>query len=133
MHVIPVVVRLAYYVKRPPQRVKFTKRSVLSRDQHTCQYCGLQSRDLTLDHVIPRTAGGTTVWNNVVACCKRCNTKKGGDSLKQSGMKLARLPKEPRFLPHLRAVKPAHRKAWDKYLFTDSSSPYLLMGPLPTK
>jgi len=128
---VPVVVRLAYYVRRPNQRVKFTKRTVLARDQYTCQYCGAQTRDLTLDHVTPKTLGGETVWVNVVAACKKCNGAKGGRTLKEAGMKLRRAPREPRFLPYLRLVKNSYQRAWDKYLFTDPESPFLLRGPLP--
>ncbi|MEK7474976.1 MAG: HNH endonuclease [Candidatus Coatesbacteria bacterium] len=128
---LPVVVRLAYYVRRPNQRVKFTKRTVLARDQHTCQYCGAQTRDLTLDHVLPKTLGGETIWTNVVAACKKCNGAKGGRTLKEAGLKLRRAPREPRFLPYLRLVKNSYQRAWDKYLFTDPESPFLLRGPLP--
>jgi len=129
----PHVVRMAYYVRRPGQRVKFTKRTVLARDQHVCQYCGAQTRDLTLDHVIPRALGGETTWTNVVAACKRCNGTKGGRTLKEAGMKLVRVPKEPRFLPYLRLVRNSYQKIWDKYLFTDPESPFLLQGPLPKR
>lgn len=128
---VPQVVRLSYYVRRPTQRVKFTKRTVLARDQHTCQYCGIQTRDLTLDHVLPRTLGGQTIWTNVVAACRKCNGRKGGRTLKESGMRLNRAPREPRFLPYLRLVKSSYQRAWDKYLFTDPESPFLLRGPLP--
>ena len=128
---IPLVVRMAYYVRRPGQRVKFTKRTVLARDHYSCQYCGAQTRDLTLDHVVPKTLGGETVWTNVVAACRRCNGTKGGRSLKDSGLKLVRHPREPRFLPYLRLVRSSHQKTWDKYLFTDPESPFLLRGPLP--
>jgi 5-methylcytosine-specific restriction endonuclease McrA len=130
---LPVVVRLAYYVRRPNQRVKFTKRTVLARDLHTCQYCGLQTRDLTLDHVIPRTLGGETVWTNVVAACRKCNGSKGGRTLREVGLKLVRQPREPRFLPYLRLVRSSYQKTWDKYLFTEPDTPYLLRGPLPTR
>lgn len=129
---MPLVVRLSYYVRRPSQRVKFTKRTVLARDQYTCQYCGQQNRDLTMDHVIPKARGGQTVWVNIVAACKKCNGTKGGRVLKEAGMKLIRQPKEPRFLPYLRLVRNSYQRAWDKYLFTDPESPYLIRGPLPS-
>lgn len=128
---VPVVVRLSYYVRRPNQRVKFTKRTVLARDQYTCQYCGRQTRDLTLDHVIPRTLKGETVWTNVVAACRKCNGAKGGRTMKEAGMRLIRQPREPRFLPYLRMVTTSYRDAWGKYLFMDPDSPFLLRGPLP--
>ena len=128
---MPTVVRLVYYVRRPVQRVKFTKKAILARDGYTCQYCGEQARDLTLDHVIPRIMRGETVWNNVVACCKRCNGAKGGRSLKESEMKLLHVPREPRFLPYLKMVRKANHTTWDKYLFSDPESPYLIRGELP--
>ncbi len=129
----PLVVRLSYYVKRPHQRVKFTKRTVLARDQHACQYCGEQTRDLTLDHVIPKALGGETVWTNVVAACKKCNGRKGGRLLKEARMHLVRAPREPKFLPYLRLMRNSYQKIWDKYLFTDPETPFLLKGPLPAK
>ena len=129
----PHVVKMAYYVRRPIQRVKFTKRTVLARDGYTCQYCGVQTRDLTLDHVLPKTLGGETIWTNVVAACRRCNGAKGGRTLKESGFVLPRVPKEPRFLPYLRLVRNSYQKTWDKYLFLDPDSPFLLHGPLPMR
>jgi len=130
---LPHVVKMAYYVRRPTQRVKFTKRTVLARDGYACQYCGVQTRDLTLDHVLPKTLGGETIWTNVVAACRRCNGTKGGRTLKESGFVLSRTPKEPRFLPYLRLVRNSYQKTWDKYLFLDPDSPFLLHGPLPVR
>ena len=125
---VPEVIRLAYYVRRPIQKVKFTKAAVFLRDNYTCQYCGLQTKELTIDHVLPKVKGGQTVWTNVVACCKRCNNKKGDRSVKEMDFTLARQPKEPRFLPYLRMVRRGHQKSWDKYLFTNVDSPYLVRG-----
>ena len=132
---VPIVAKMCYFVKRPIQRVKFSKRHVLMRDNYTCQYCGDRNTvdRLTIDHIIPKVAGGQTIWTNVVAACKRCNAKKADRALKDSGMKLARPPKEPKFLPYLRMVKKnAATHVWDKYLFiTDGNSPFLLRGDLP--
>ncbi len=130
---LPRVVRLGYYVKRPHQRVKFTKRTVLARDQYACQYCGVQTRDLTLDHVVPRALGGETIWTNVVAACRKCNGNKGGRTLREAGMRLIRQPREPKFLPYLRLMRSSYQKTWEKYLFTDPESPFLLRGPLPAR
>jgi 5-methylcytosine-specific restriction endonuclease McrA len=129
---VPEVVRLSYYVKRPQQRVKFTKSAVFIRDNYTCQYCGVQTKDLTVDHVIPKVKDGGTVWTNIVAACKRCNNRKGDKTPKDAGLKLLRPPKEPRFLPYLRMVRRGHQQSWDKYLFADSDSPYLVRDALPT-
>ena len=70
------------------------RREVLRRDRHTCQYCGT-TRKLTLDHIIPRSKGGLHTWENVVAACERCNSRKGDRSLQAAGMTLRTQPKAP--------------------------------------
>jgi len=92
---IPSVIRLVYMVKRPRHQRKLTKLEVLTRDQYTCQYCGRQTRELTLDHVIPRRRDGKHSWENVVSACKVCNRCKGGHTPKEVGMKLLRQPCTP--------------------------------------
>jgi 5-methylcytosine-specific restriction endonuclease McrA len=74
----PSVIRLVYMIKRPRPRVRLTRREVFMRDQYTCQYCGLKTRDLTLDHVIPRHRGGAHTWENLVSACRSCNHRNGG-------------------------------------------------------
>ena len=77
--------------------VKFSRENVFIRDEGQCQYCGIEmtKANFTLDHIIPSSQGGKKAWNNIVACCKRCNQKKGNKSLKQAGMKLIRKPDTP--------------------------------------
>lgn len=70
------------------------RREVLRRDRHSCQYCG-NSKHLTLDHVIPRSRGGQHTWNNVVAACEQCNSKKGDRTPQEAGMHLRTKPKAP--------------------------------------
>ncbi|MFO8101677.1 MAG: HNH endonuclease [Dehalococcoidia bacterium] len=82
-------------VKRPRPHVKLTRHRVFSRDNYTCQYCGKQSNDLTLDHVVPRYRGGEHSWHNVVSACKNCNQRKAGRTPAEAGMKLMRKPCEP--------------------------------------
>ncbi|NOY94390.1 MAG: HNH endonuclease [Deltaproteobacteria bacterium] len=98
---IPSVVRLLRSYRRGRQRVRFCRENVLRRDGYTCAYCGSQPahRELTLDHVVPRSRGGETRWENVVTACRPCNNDKGSLSLEQAGMKLAKRPKSPRWLP----------------------------------
>ena len=93
---IPSVIRLVYMVKRPRRQRKLTKLEVFNRDQYTCQYCGRQAKELTLDHVIPRRRGGEHAWENVVSACKVCNRHKGGRTPVEAGMKLLRQPRTPR-------------------------------------
>src|SRR5258705_9177938 len=95
----PSVIRLAYHVKRPRPVVKLTRKEVLQRDDHTCQYCGRRGNDLTLDHVMPRHRGGQHTWENVVAACRACNHRKGGRSLGESHMTLLRQPNRPPATP----------------------------------
>lgn len=93
---IPSVIRLVYMVKRPRHQRKLTKLELFNRDQYTCQYCGRQTKELTLDHVIPRRRGGEHTWENVVSACKVCNRRKGGRTPQEAGMKLIRQPRSPR-------------------------------------
>ena len=96
---VPSVVRLKRYVRRPHrQRVAFNRRNLFRRDDHRCQYCGKRGSDLTLDHVLPRSRGGPTNWENVVACCRSCNARKRDRTPEEAGMDLARPPKAPRFV-----------------------------------
>ncbi len=90
---IPSVVVLKDYVK-PQKRVAFTRFNLFLRDEFCCQYCSSKG-DLTFDHVVPRSKGGVTSWENVVAACSPCNLRKGNKSLKQSGMHLRRAPHQP--------------------------------------
>ncbi len=92
----PSVIRLSHLIKRPRPRARLSRREIFIRDNYTCQYCGARLRDLTLDHVIPRSKGGPHTWENLVSACKTCNHRKGGKSLSETRMHLARPPREPR-------------------------------------
>ncbi len=94
---IPSVIRLAYLIRRPRPQGRLTRRDIFLRDKFTCQYCGNQSKDLTLDHVLPRHRGGTHEWVNVVAACKRCNHKKAGHTPEEARMYLRRDPYQPTY------------------------------------
>ncbi len=115
---VPSVIRLRRFVKRPfRQRVAFNRRNLFKRDDHTCQYCGTRSNDLTLDHVLPRSRGGPTNWDNVVACCKRCNARKRDRTPDEAGMALQRRPYAPRFIfSSAYGVLPDIDPIWEKYL-----------------
>lgn len=96
----PAVVRMKYFVKLSNRRsfdIPLTRKNILERDNGKCQYCSqkLTISQLTFDHVIPRVQGGTTTWENVVASCSVCNTKKGGNTPKQANMRLLNVPERP--------------------------------------
>ncbi len=94
---IPSVIRLICLIRRPRPQGRLTRREVFLRDRFACQYCGKETRDLTLDHVLPRHRGGTHDWENVVAACKVCNHRKAGRTPEEARMHLYRQPVRPRY------------------------------------
>ena len=120
----PSVVKLRHHVKRPLPELKLSRRSVFARDNYTCQYCGAGAKELTIDHVVPKRHGGGMHWENLVACCRRCNTKKGDKTPEKAGMKLLRQPRRPRYTPYIslnKYVAGTKHEIWRNYLpiFTD--------------
>jgi 5-methylcytosine-specific restriction endonuclease McrA len=101
----PSVVKLRHHVRRPLPELKLSRRTVFARDQYTCQYCGSATKDLTIDHVVPKRHGGPTAWENLVCSCRRCNMKKGDKMLHQTSMKLMRQPHRPRYIPYISLTK----------------------------
>jgi 5-methylcytosine-specific restriction endonuclease McrA len=118
--VVPSVIRLHHYVRRPTQpALTFSKKNILKRDGYTCQYCGRNGGErMTIDHVIPRARGGRTVWDNVVSACRACNLRKGGRSPDEAGMRLLRRPSTPRSLFYfgILAQSAPPFSGWRKYL-----------------
>ncbi len=115
---VPSVIRLRRFVRTPfRQRVAFNRKNVFRRDEHVCQYCGRHTHDLTLDHVLPRSRGGPTSWENVVACCKGCNARKRDRTPDEARMHLRRKPFAPRFMfTSAYGVMPDIDPIWEKYL-----------------
>lgn len=119
---MPSVIRLLEYRRIPHQTRALSRKNILLRDRNSCQYCGLvvPSSELTLDHVVPRSRGGLSTWENLVACCHSCNRKKGNHLLAElSGMKLLREPRP--FSLHtsrhiMRMIGHSDQK-WRKYLY----------------
>lgn len=112
----PSVVRLKGYVRVPYRRVLLTRRNLLRRDGHACQYCGAAER-LTLDHVVPKSRGGPDTWENLVAACVPCNNRKGGRTPDEAGMPLRRRPFRPSHVMYMRDFLGATEDAWKPYLF----------------
>lgn len=118
---LPSVIRLLEYRRIPHQTRALSRKNILLRDRNTCQYCGvvLSSSDLTLDHVIPRSRGGVSTWENLVACCHPCNHRKGNHLLGEINMHLLR---EPRAFSlhtsrHIMRMIGRSDSKWRKYLF----------------
>jgi 5-methylcytosine-specific restriction endonuclease McrA len=116
----PLVIRLVYYVRIPYRvSIPLTRRTVLARDHYTCQYCGAQPprKELTVDHILPRSRGGHTTWDNVVTACQRCNGRKGNRTPEEANLKMRSKPAQPRYVALAMIESPDARKAWRKYIF----------------
>ncbi len=115
---VPLVIRLLHYVRVPRNLpLPLSRRALLLRDEFTCQYCGAQPgrEHLTIDHVVPRSRGGRTEWENVVIACEDCNRRKGNRTPEEAGMKLRRKPYRPRFWV-MALLTMAGNEVWRKYL-----------------
>ena len=118
---VPSVIRLLEYRRIPHQTRALSRKNILLRDRSSCQYCGevLPSSELTLDHVVPRSRGGLSTWENLVACCHPCNRQKGNQLVFEAGLKLLR---EPRAFSlhtsrHIIRMMGHGEDKWRKYLF----------------
>lgn len=131
---IPRVVVLQAYERVPKGRIRFSRHNIFVRDDHTCQYCAkpLPRRQLNLDHVIPRSQGGKTNWENVVTSCIPCNFRKGARTPERAGMRLVRPAQKPRWAellhpPRMRAryrewlpfLNPIDASYWNTELESD--------------
>jgi 5-methylcytosine-specific restriction endonuclease McrA len=116
--VVPGVVRLLTYRRVPRVNRAVSRKSILLRDRHTCQYCGLvfAARFLTLDHVVPRSRGGASTWENLAAACSACNNRKADRTPAEAGMTLLRKPAAVGIHARHRLLMGGDA-AWDKYLF----------------
>jgi len=116
---VPKIIRLLFYDRLPRTDVKFNRRNIFARDENRCQYCGKKfpTKELSLDHVIPRTMGGRSGWENVVCACVGCNVKKGGRTPDQAHMTLVRRPVKPRRNPLIH-VHLGHQRyhSWKQFL-----------------
>ena len=115
----PLVIRLVAYIPIPRRLpLPLSRRTVLARDMYTCQYCGGQPgrSDLTIDHVLPRSRGGATTWENVVTACGPCNRRKGDRTPDESNMHLRSKPERPRFVAIALLAESGAHEVWKKYL-----------------
>ncbi|AFY62258.1 MULTISPECIES: HNH endonuclease [Cyanophyceae] len=116
---LPTVIRLRHYVTMPYKEIPLTRRNILHRDGHACQYCGYSGDELTLDHIIPRSRGGGDTWENIVTACVRCNVRKGSRTPREANMPLNQTPRRPfsslyfEVTKHLRS---GTHQEWRKYV-----------------
>lgn len=114
---LPSVIRLVYLVKRPYQEKKLSRYEIFQRDRYRCQYCGVETRNLTLDHIVPRHRGGQHAWENVVSACHRCNSRKAGRTPQEAGMNLIAKPCVPKLSGYCVPYEYLRRyDGWRKFL-----------------
>lgn len=117
---LPEVITLTRYNRLPMGDVKFSRESVFTRDKCRCGYCGKKfpRNELTLDHILPRSKGGQTTWNNIISCCRSCNSFKSDKSLKECNLKLRFKPHEPKWMdPIMKLYKKCRAcKSWEHFL-----------------
>ena len=116
---IPAVIRIYRYIRFKRNPIRFSRANVLRRDNHKCQYCGMfmnaNSKKLTWDHIVPRARGGDSSWENCVACCIKCNSKKGDKTLAEMGWNLLKEPRTPH--PFQFAKRYKFREDWQQWMF----------------
>ena len=116
---LPTVIRLLYYVKIPYREVTLSRKNILLRDNNSCQYCNYKGKDLSIDHVIPRSRGGVDMWENVTTACLRCNVQKGNRTPEEANMPLRIKPYKPLSNLNFEATKQIHsgkHEEWRKYV-----------------
>jgi len=118
---LPSVIRLTEFRRIPYQTRALSRKNILMRDRYTCQFCGrvLPASELTLDHVVPRSRGGHTDWDNLVACCHTCNNLKGDRFPEEAGLRLLRPPRPFTLHTSRQLMRMLGRsdERWRKYLF----------------
>ncbi len=120
----PEVVVIKKYGERPPRRVVFNRPNLARRDDFTCQYCGalMPERELTVEHVLPRSRGGPTTWENCVSACEECNARKADRTPNEAGMKLRSKPIRPSWRPRLMLPRGESRPSWKPFLEKELAS-----------
>ncbi len=116
---VPRIIRLLFYDRLPRTEVKFNRRNIFARDENKCQYCGgkFATNELSLDHIVPKSLGGESTWENLVCSCTDCNVKKGGRTPKQARMTLIKKPLKPKRNPLIH-VHLGHKRyqSWKQFL-----------------
>lgn len=116
--VVPEVIVLTTYAGQGERAVVFSRRNLFKRDHSTCQYCGAQPgpQELTIDHVLPRSKGGYSTWENCVLACVACNTRKANRTPEQAGLKLRKAPRRPSWKALATFPLRERRESWDQFL-----------------
>ena len=112
----PSIVRLGFFVKVPYKKIILSRKNILRRDNHKCQYCGVMT-NLTVDHVIPKSKGGDDTWENLTTACIRCNNKKGDKTPDEANLRLTNIPKRPSYITFMKNFAGNVGDDWKPYLY----------------
>ena len=118
-YALPSVVRLSEYRRVPFRYIMLTRKNIILRDGHRCQYCGTTRGSMTIDHVIPRKLHGADTWENMVCACIKCNNLKSDRTPEQAGLKLVKKPTRPSHINFIQRHLGADDSPWRPYLFMD--------------
>ena len=113
----PSVIRLRRYIHVPVRKVELSRKNILRRDNHQCQYCGTTKAPLTIDHIVPKSRGGGETWENLACACVKCNTKKGNRTPDEAGMNLLTNPRRPSYVTFIKNLGGEIDERWKPYLF----------------
>ena len=113
----PSVIKLEHYRRIPFKNIILSRKNILRRDGHRCQYCGATSAPITVDHVVPKSLGGRDTWDNLVAACVRCNNVKGNTTPEKAGLKLRSVPRKPSHITFIIHSVGNLDDRWKPYLF----------------
>ena len=113
-----VIVRLLRTIHVPRRLLRPNRRNLLLRDDHTCQYCGIRGEKLmTVDHVVPKSRGGPSTWENLVCACMRCNNRKNNRTPDECNLTLKKKPRQPKYIPWIQIKRNTLPDEWGKFLF----------------
>jgi 5-methylcytosine-specific restriction endonuclease McrA len=115
----PSVVRLGFYIHVPNKRILLSRKNIIKRDGHRCQYCGEIQGAMTVDHILPRIYGGKDTWENLVCACITCNNIKGDRTPEQAGLNLLRPPRRPTHITFIQQFIGIADERWRQYMFLD--------------
>ncbi len=113
----PTIVRLRVYIRVPYKKIVLSRKNILRRDNHKCQYCSRADVTLTIDHIVPKSKGGTDSWENLVAACVKCNNKKGDRSPEDANMPLHKRPTKPSHITFMKHFVGRIDDEWKPYLY----------------
>ena len=114
---LPSIVRLNRYIRVPNKRIILSRKNIIKRDGHQCQYCGTKEGPVTVDHIVPKRFGGQDTWENLVCACTKCNSKKRDRTPEEANMKLRTKPQKPNHIFFIRYFVGTIDSCWKPYLF----------------